>query len=244
MRVILSRKGFDSSAGGGPSPIVNGRPVTLPIPAASGSQTTYGALGLGALAARASCGRYGPDSFCHHDPMFLDDGTCLFGQCSAAQTHLANQGVTRGDVFLFFGLFADEDTGEWHHRIFGALRIARIVHLASADADEIDRLARHGHPHALRMESRNDAVYCGEGRLARHASAALRLTVCGGPPSVWRIPDWLRPGNLTYHGRADRWLPGSRLRSAPRGQEFVADLTRSSAGLQWLRGIIAEINRS
>ncbi|MEL6529675.1 MAG: hypothetical protein AAFQ27_06905, partial [Pseudomonadota bacterium] len=28
MKVILSRKGFDSSAGGGPSPIVDGRPIS------------------------------------------------------------------------------------------------------------------------------------------------------------------------------------------------------------------------
>ena len=33
MKLILSRKGFDSSAGGGPSPILpNGRMVSLPIP--------------------------------------------------------------------------------------------------------------------------------------------------------------------------------------------------------------------
>ena len=29
----------------------------------------------------------------------------LFGQEGAAETHLANQGVGTGDVFLFFGLF-------------------------------------------------------------------------------------------------------------------------------------------
>ena len=29
----------------------------------------------------------------------------LFGQDSAAETHLRNQGVGTGDIFLFFGLF-------------------------------------------------------------------------------------------------------------------------------------------
>ncbi|MEG3597355.1 MAG: hypothetical protein VX357_03850, partial [Pseudomonadota bacterium] len=54
MRIIFSRKGFDSASGGGPSPIVEGRPVSLPIPAGKASHTTFGDLGLGELAARAS----------------------------------------------------------------------------------------------------------------------------------------------------------------------------------------------
>ncbi|MEO1731323.1 MAG: hypothetical protein AAFR64_11360, partial [Pseudomonadota bacterium] len=104
MRIIFSRKGFDSSAGGGPSPIVEGRPVSLPIPDSKGlSRTTYGDLGLGEHAAKASRGRLGGDHLCHHDPMFLADGSCAFGQTGAAQTHLERQGVGLGDVFVFFG---------------------------------------------------------------------------------------------------------------------------------------------
>ena len=47
MRIVFSRKGFDSAAGGGPSPIVGGRPLSLPIPAGAASRTSYDALGLG-----------------------------------------------------------------------------------------------------------------------------------------------------------------------------------------------------
>ncbi len=110
MRIVFSRKGFDSSAGGGPSPIVAGpdghaRPISLPIPDTKGlSRTTYGDLGLGDHAARASRGRLGARDLCHHDPLFLEDKTCLFGQTGAAQTHLERQGVGVGDVFVFFGL--------------------------------------------------------------------------------------------------------------------------------------------
>jgi hypothetical protein len=32
VKLILSRKGFDSAAGGVPSPLIDGRPVSLPIP--------------------------------------------------------------------------------------------------------------------------------------------------------------------------------------------------------------------
>ncbi|MCV0384296.1 MAG: hypothetical protein K5799_12755 [Erythrobacter sp.] len=241
MRIVFSRKGFDSASGGGPSPILDGVPVSLPIPAGIASATTYGDLGLGALVARASRGRIGEDDPCHHDPMFLANDTCLFGQCGAAQTHLANRGVGEGDVFLFFGLFRDEGTGEPHHRIFGFLRIARMVRLSAGVPDD---LLEHAHPHALALHGSNDTVYCGEGRQARHAGDDLRLTVPGGPPSLWHRPDWLRRGSLTYHDRDDRWLRGGRLRSVARGQEFVADIGRRQAPREWLARIIAAIDRS
>ena len=130
MRIIFSRKGFDSSSGGGPSPIVDGRPLSLPIPAGTASTTSYGDLGLGEQAAKASRGKLGANDLCHHDPMFRDDGTCIFGQHSAAQTHLEGRGVGLGDVFLFFGLFAEEETREPHHRIFGYLKVEEITRLA------------------------------------------------------------------------------------------------------------------
>ncbi len=240
MRIIFSRKGFDSAAGGGPSPIVDGRPISLPIPAGAASNTTYGALGLGEHAAKASKGRLDGDDLCHHDPMFLDDGTCLFGQCGAAQTHLANQGVGEGDVFVFFGLFAEEASGEPHHRIFGFLEIAEMIELAKGAPEG---LVARAHPHALAMHGKNDVIYRGRGETARAAGDALRLTIAGGPPSLWNRPDWLRRGGLSYHDRVDRWLSGARLRSVARGQEFVADTGRRRAPRKWLEGIIAEIRK-
>ena len=241
MRIIFSRKGFDSSAGGGPSPIVEGVPISLPIPAGAASQTSYGDLGLGDHAAKASRGKLGASDLCHHDPMFLADDTCVFGQCGAAQTHLERQGVGIGDVFVFFGLFAEEATGEPHHRIFGYLRAERIVDLSSDVPDEFVALR---HPHALALHHRNDCIWMGEGRQAKSASEALRLTVANGPPSMWHRPDWLKRGGLSYHDRADRWLRGGRLKSVARGQEFVADIGRRKAPRDWLTRIIAEINRA
>ena len=52
------------------------------------------------------------------------------GQCGAAQSHLANQGVGEGDVFLFFGLFAGEN-GARHHRIFGWLEAQNVEPIAA-----------------------------------------------------------------------------------------------------------------
>ncbi|BDI61910.1 hypothetical protein [Qipengyuania nanhaisediminis] len=241
MRIVFSRKGFDSSAGGGPSPIVGGRPISLPIPAGTASATTYGDLGLGEHAAKASRGRLSGGDACHHDPMFCEDGTCVFGQHAAAQTHLERQGVTVGDVFVFFGLFAEEETGEPHHRIFGYLEVAETCALSDGIPGELVALK---HPHALGMHSANDVIWRGEGRAASRAVPGLRLTVSGGPPSLWRRPPWLKRGGLSYHDREDRWLPGGRLRSVARGQEFVADIGRRKAPRQWLDQVIATIRAS
>lgn len=240
MRIVFSRKGFDSAAGGGASPIVDGRPLSLPIPATGPSRTTYGDLGLGEHVAHASRGRYGAADRCHHDPMFLSDGTCLFGQCGAAQTHLANRGAGAGDVFLFFGLFRDR-AGEPHHRIFAYLVVSEVIDLITCAAARRRELAALGHPHALGLHGRNDAIWLGRGAVAGGSPDALRLTVAGGPPSLWRRPPWLARGGLSYHDRADRWLRGGRLRAVSRGQEFVAEVRRRSAPREWLAQITSAI---
>ncbi len=243
MRIIFSRKGFDSAAGGGASPIVDGRPISLPIPAGAASSTRYGDLGLGDLVSAASRGKLGADDLCHHDPMFREDGTCWFGQCGAAQTHLERQGVGLGDVFVFFGLFREEHgdgtRGDPHHRIFGYLRAEEIVALTESVPSEF---AKEGHPHALALHGSNDVIWRGEGRMANHASDALRLTLPGASPSVWRRPDWLKRGGLSYHDRPSRWAKRGQLQSVARGQEFVADIGRRQAPREWLERIIELIN--
>jgi hypothetical protein len=238
---MFSRKGVDSAAGGGASPIVGGRPVSLPIPSGGYSQTSYGDLGLGAHVEKASRGKLGGDDLCHHDPMFVEGEICHFGQCSAAQTHLQNRRVRQGDVFLFFGLFRDEATGEPHHRIFGYLEIAEINKLSNGSPRSLTDI---GHPHALGMHGSNDCIYSGPGMTARRASEELRLTVEGGPPSLWKRPVWLKPGGLSYHDRTDRWLRGGKLKSVARGQEFVANIGRRKAPREWLARIIDEIRAS
>lgn len=220
---------------------MDGAPLSLPIPDTKGiARTTYGSLGLGEHAALASRGRLGADDVCHHDPMFAPGGECLFGQCGAAQTHLQNHAVGPGDVFLFFGLFKAED-GDPHHRIFGYLRVRDVIRLNEHVPDDALEM---GHPHALGLHASNDCLWRGQGVAAQRASDALRLTVPEGPPSLWRRPEWLRRGGLTYHDRPDRWLAGRRLRSVARGQEFVADIGQRAAPRCWLEQVIAEIRAS
>lgn len=171
MRLIISRKGFDLGSGGAPSPIISDRPVSLPIPTTRRSATTYDDLGLGEIVERVTRGRISRGSLCHEDPVFVG-GQCLFGQCGAAQSHLSNQGVAVGDVFLFFGLFADEFTGERHHRIFGYLRVAKATAPCEQDLSGLVRR----HPHTIGEWNDNNIVYSGEGSAAKIAHKALRLT--------------------------------------------------------------------
>jgi len=241
MKIVFSRKGFDSGSGGGSSPIVDGKPISLPIPDTKGiARTTYGDLGLGDHAARASRGTYGADSLCHHDPLFTDDGRCILGQVHSSQSHLANQGVGIGDVLLFFGLFAGGGEAA-HHRIFGYLRIEEIVPLADASKETRARFLALNHPHALGMHGTNDTLYVGAGRRARQASAPLRLTVPEGPVTMWHRPPWLRRAEISYFPDKDANWPEGRMYRVGNGQEFVADVGDREEPRAWLAQVLAEI---
>jgi hypothetical protein len=241
LRIIFSRKGFDTGSGGAPSPIINGKPISLPIPTERRSVTTYEQLGLGDLVEKMTRSKIARDRLCHDDPMFVG-GQAIFGQCSAAQSHLKNQGVGVGDVFLFFGLFADETSGEWHHRIFGYMRIDDIMSRPSATVPfhELDDLPRV-HPHTLGEWNANNTIYRGIGRNANVADDDLRLTQPGGPLQRWKVPTWLKDTGLSYHGKYERWVGTDRLEIVGRGQEFVADIGAQSRPRRWLDKIIATI---
>lgn len=240
MKVVLSRKGFDSGSGRAPSPIIDGCPVSMPIPATKNSSTTYADLGLGDVVEKITRGRIGEEHLCHYDPMFAD-GRCYFGQCDSAQTHLRNNGVGAGDVFLFFGLFADEQTGEKHHRIFGFLRVEAVHLIAELGPEVSGRLEQLDHPHVLGMRHPNNTVYEGVGATASKAHSSLRLTRAGGPLSMWTVPVWLGGKGLSYHGNPSRWKSGNELQSVARGQEFVCDLGDDPVAHGWVEDTIALI---
>lgn len=237
MRIVISRKGFDTGSGGTASPIVDGRPISLPIPTHRRSVTTYDDLGLGQLVETVTQGKILRHHLCHEDPMFTD-GQCFFGQCGVAQSHLRNQGVGIGDVFLFFGLFADEETGKRHHRLFGYLRVDE----AAPPSSMVQLKALHRpHPHTLGEWNENNTIYRGEGAVANAAHASLRLTQPGGPLRQWVVPNWLETAGLSYHGKPERWSAKDRLEIVLRGQEFVADVGDDPAARDWVDHLIGVI---
>ena len=151
MKLILSRKGFDSSAGGVPSPIFpDGRMLSFPIPDKN-SAIAYGDISheggsLGDLVADLTDGRIPPHYRAHIDPDLktdslprLPDWRPIFGQTGQAQGHLRNNNVEQGDLFLFFGLFRRvemvNDAYTWAgdsrpcHAIWGGCKLERCCAL-------------------------------------------------------------------------------------------------------------------
>jgi len=150
MKIILSRKGFDSGAkaGGVASPIIDGSLISLPIPGGPG-EITYDDLhfkrhNFGKLVEDLTNRRIKRTHSVHFDPD-LRDATRkrqtgwrpLFGQGGAAATHLRNYGVTVGDLFLFFGWFREAELHDGSYRykpgepnihvFYGWLQVGAII---------------------------------------------------------------------------------------------------------------------
>ncbi|MHB9362247.1 Nmad3 family putative nucleotide modification protein [Mesorhizobium sp. LNJC403B00] len=199
MRVIFSRKGFDSSAGGCPSPIIDGRPTSLPIPFDGPGELRYCDLPdpIPSIVSDLTGKRIDVRNKCHLDPDINSASLGktrprswrgALGQIGAAQSHLNNHCVGAGDVFLFWGLFQDVErkVGRWrfvgrpHHRIFGWLEISE-VHRVGADGSTLQK--RHpwlvDHPHARPgwgesgSTNNNNTIYIAADRMTIWADAHL-----------------------------------------------------------------------
>jgi hypothetical protein len=147
-----------------------------------------------------------------------------------------------GDVFLFFGLFADPDGRDRHHRIFGYLEVQSMSAIgAEPGPSDQPREFSNRHPHTIGEWNRNNTIYFGRGRLAATAPPILRLSIPGEQVSRWRVPSWLRGVGLTYHRRPERWHGDAILNVASRGQEFIADTSNTPEAAAWLDGVRAAI---
>lgn len=188
MKIILSRKGFDSSIGKVASPIFPSEALcSLPIPERSAAKhrlsygaVQYGGRPLGDLVAQLTGGRIGPASLVHLDPDLrgaslprLPDWKPLFGQAAAAESHLQRHGVRAGDVFVFFGWFKEvmetacgyayRPDGKDKHVIFGWLQVERRIPVT--DRAAIPPWALY-HPHCQGPPySATDSLYIATDRL-------------------------------------------------------------------------------
>lgn len=188
MKVVLSRKGFDSTYGGVPSPIFpDGSLLSIPIPDTEKSSPAFSRVavskdGLSLSRIVSDLGGLSPDIPAHVDPDILKGALPrtpswrpAFGQTGAAAAHLANQGVEIGDIFLFFGLFRRVSLGSETlrfvkdspptHAIFGWLQIGEIVPCGTRL--ERKRAARSWpeHPHVLADRGPASVLYVAADRL-------------------------------------------------------------------------------
>ncbi|MCL2658962.1 MAG: hypothetical protein FWD64_00390 [Acidobacteriaceae bacterium] len=197
MKIILSRKGFDSTSGGHPSPIFpDGSMLSLPIPDKM-SSITYGEIRgnkwLSVGEAVSQLAGKPPSHRAHLDPDIVEQSVLrcggwrpIFGQERAAEGHLQRQGVVDGDVFLFFGLFRPVEKTDrgWRfvpkskeiHALFGWLQIARRISVASWSA--MDSWAYY-HPHFHHKGNFKNVIYVATERLTLPCSKHAEIDGAG-----------------------------------------------------------------
>ena len=153
MKIIFSRKGFDSGYGGVPSPILpDGSLVSFPIPSQFGrplSDLRFSNEPLCEMVGELTRGKITTTRSVHLDPDLVAGtvprlpGWCAaFGQTGSAQGHLRNQGVGPGDLFLFFGWYQRVEhrdgklqyTGPQIHSLFGWMQIGHVLKVSDSAA--------------------------------------------------------------------------------------------------------------
>jgi hypothetical protein len=194
-RIILSRKGFDGTAGGCPSPIFqDGTMFSIPIPENGKHKvrTRYEDLGQQGgyqfpKKLVTSSGRGIPLSGqVHLDPDIRPSlrpsfaaadcsSTLLYGQDGSSQTHLENEGVGEDDLFLFFGLFRRatckddsayfERSSRQAHVIWGWLQVSNRFRLQRGQLPESLKSATH-HPHLDYRDRDINCMYVGSPSLS------------------------------------------------------------------------------
>jgi hypothetical protein len=249
MRIILSRKGFDSGYGGCPSPILpDGTLLSLPIPSRNDktkfSDLFYEEKSLYQVIKDLKPGTKIKENYtCHLDPDIRDFKTTsnwvsLFGQEGASQTHLMNNNISQDDIFLFFGWFRQTKIEDGIlkyvagspdlHIIFGYFQIGKLfdsfVKLPS-------KLSYHPHATRMRYEKKNNCIYQANEKLSMNSEIKgsgtfsitndLILTKKGYSRSKWDLPDFFKNVKISYH--TEKSFKTDYFDSAKIGQEFVIE---------------------
>lgn len=243
MRIILSRKGFDSAAGGCPSPILpDGRFFSLPIPDKASSigysEIQFDGLDVGELVAQLTNDPKRVRHFAHLDPDLRHAALKrqpgwrpVLGQTGSAQGHLLNQKVQVGDIFIFFGSFraTERMDGVWRfirseparHIIWGWLQIGEILKVDDL-ADTAIPWARY-HPHFSYGKDKSNTLYLAADRLVFDGQLS-NATGAGVFPHIYETLMLTAPGakNPTQWRLPSWFLPSEGVSNL----SFHTDLTR------------------
>ncbi len=265
MKIILSRKGFDSSYGGVASPIFveDKKFISLPIPTDNpdyaknnGYSVCYNDLNLyghnyGKLVEDLTLNRkkaINRNMIAHLDPDIIrevyhdrkSEWAPLFGQDGISQGHLRLQKISKGDIFLFFGLFGMVEkindiykyvrAAKKFHMLWGWMQVEDIISVDNSD-NKIKEWMKY-HPHFYLKNSKENTLYLaskdlmiddkiilkngGAGKFEKY-SEELQLTKQGSD----RLTEWILPScfynsddkkKMTYHQKNDLWrLTGDKV---------------------------------
>lgn len=197
LKIILSRKGFDSSNGGMPSPIFpDGKIVSLPILASKSptrlNDLNFNGYDIAEIVSEISRGRIKSQQYIHLDPD-LDpqilphrpqDWRGAFGQAGAAQKHLTNNCIGQGDLFIYFGWFKEIErhNGVWRftpssrdlHVIYGWLLVEDMISLFGKENNVLNQYPWLGrHPHLFGNKDKQNTIYLGSRTLPSELSSKI-----------------------------------------------------------------------
>ena len=268
-RLVLSRKGFDSSSGKSASPIFNdGRIFSLPIPEPHPpSPKKYYELqfnGISGVDALKECPSKSvlADDYCHYDPA-LNKNEGIFGQHHNAQRELINNGVDVGDLFLFFGFYRNFSLNrkkELHH-LFGWLQIDKIITGDGAIRDYLE-INNIQHPHGygdLNTYEKNNTIYIGKRNLTikntqipnkgyglfKKTHTDLILTREGETKARWQLPIkyFSKSKKDIFLNRLNKkgWLNEEKyfVNNFGRGQEYILDAEKYPRIIDWAHYLIS-----
>jgi len=275
MKIILSRKGFDSAAGGYANPILpDGTLLSLPIPddesSVRFSELFYQKKSYYEIMHELHGTKLKQDGDdviltqgygCHLDPDIREEVVCrksdwkgIFGQIGSAQSHLKNQSVGIGDLFLYFGWFRktlevdgklrfDPKDRHGRHIIYGYLQVGDVI-CGNRQAVFDPWMAGHPHTFGDRLDRKGNTVYVARDTLSFNSECAgfgvfsyddrLVLTKEGEARSKWTLPDCFKNVEISYHTKKS-WKDGY-FQSAARGQEFV--VKDGKAIFEWVESLL------
>lgn len=192
MKIILSRKGFDSANGGLVSPIMeDGTLISFPIP--SDDKDTFNDLVYQdqVYSKILEDLKYKGRPSCHIDPDLsinrrkgVIDGWCpIFGQINSSAIYLINSvGVEVGDLFLFFGNYHKVKLTDGKYKyikksgnfysdndlqvVWGYLQVGKII------TDPEEQKKYYWHPHSVhdRTENKTNVMFIANDRLSFNES--------------------------------------------------------------------------
>ena len=284
MKVILSRKGFDSSWGGFPSIILpGGQMISFPIPVKK-PEIGIGAKDIHYIDEGKTLANYLEDlkiplqeDGYHVDPevqnikidnqkSFIERGYGTLGQCSAAASHLANNGIYAGEIsekdpaiFLFFGWFCKTEIEnntikyignplvDGFHAIWGYLIAVEAIEIL--DISKHPELKEHLHyrnkNHKEYKKGDKNIIFIGKFGTFNY-SDNLRLTYFDDDKknhkkrrTKWAIPSFIN--EMTYNNNRIRKGKTKEnkliIDAASRGQEFVITKADEEKMKKWLEKI-------
>lgn len=248
MKIILSRKGFDSANGGMPSPIFpDGKIVSLPIPASRPptkiNDLLVNGYDIANVISDLSNKRLSPHQYVHVDPdvdyQILSnrpkDWRGAFGQTSTAQSHLSNNSVGKGDLFIYFGWFRDAELCNqgWQfkrnspdlHLIYGWLFVEDVVPVYGNEKNILEKYSwLKYHPHLPSINDVQNTIYVGSQTLPSEINEnksgygvfdkirdiQVLTDTSQKKRSVWKLPICFYPSDnkppLSYHTKKERWI--------------------------------------